>query len=75
MYGTYCEFVAKPGAISQVADAKSEFWWGWCAGVRPGCVFYGEPKHLNPFPREIVEFNRLRPIVNTIWKEPHSGIG
>lgn len=39
MYGTCCEFVAESGRTLQVADAKFEFWWGWCAGVRPGPDF------------------------------------
>lgn len=49
--GTCCEFVAKSARTLEVADAKFEFWWGWCAGVHPGSDFEGELKHLNMFPR------------------------
>lgn len=37
--GTCCEFVAKSARTLEVADAKFEFWWGWCAGVHPGSDF------------------------------------
>lgn len=39
VYGACCVFVTKSRRTLQVAGAKFEFWWGWCAGVCPGSDF------------------------------------